>query len=425
MLDVGCWMLNSPMLPRLTSLFGLAALIAIAWALSNNRRLFPWRTVLWGVGLQFAFAIFMLKTSVGIGVFKWAQDVVKRLGDFSDQGAAMAFGPLASRDKLVAAFGEGAIVFAVSISATIILVSALSSLLYHWGVLQRIVHAMAWVMRKAMRTSGSESLAAASNIFLGQTEAALIVKPYIARMTPSEIMALMTAGMATIATGVMVVYPRFGVDAGHILIASVLSAPAALLMAKVMWPETAQSETVATASATVGRTSVNGIDALCRGTSEGVMLAINVMGMLIAFVAVVALANALLAWMQQLFGVAEPLTMQHILGWVNAPFAWLIGVPGKDCALVGQALGERIVLNEFIGYLSLSKQKDVLDPRSFTLATYALCGFANFSSIAIQIGGIGALAPERRGDLARIGLRAMIAGLLACYLTATVVGVLL
>ena len=413
------------MIPRLTSLFGLIALIAIAWAFSKNRRLFPWRTVLWGVGLQFAFAIFMLKTDVGLGVFQWAQSVVVRLGDFSDQGAAMVFGPLASKEQLGAAFGEGTIVFAVSISATIILISALSSLLYHWGILQRVVHGMAWVMRKAMRTSGSESLAAASNIFLGQTEAALVIKPYLRHMTQSEIMALMTTGMATIATGVMVVYPRFGVDAGHILIASVIAAPASLVMSKVMWPETGQSETRASAPASVERTSVNSFDALCSGTSEGVMLAINVMGMLVAFVAVVALANALFAWMQQLLGVADPLTMQHVLGWLNAPFAWLMGVPAKDCALVGQALGERIVLNEFMGYLALSKNEAVLDPRSFTLATYALCGFANFSSIAIQIGGIGALAPERRGDLARIGLRAMCAGLLACYLTATVVGVLL
>ena len=410
---------------RLISLLGIVVLLACAWALSNNRRLFPWRTVIWGIGLQFTIAVFIFKTDIGLSIFSGIQSVVRQIGDFSDEGAKMAFGPLATGDSLAKAFGEGSIVFAVSISATIILVSALSSLFYHWGILQRVVHAMAWVMQKAMRTSGSESLAAASNIFLGQTEAALIVKPYIAHMTRSEIMALMTSGMATIATGVMVVYPKFGVDAGHILTASVLSAPAALLMAKIFFPETEKSETGAAASASVERSAVNSIDALCRGTSEGVMLAINVMGMLIAFVAVVALANALFGWMQTRVGIAQPVTLQTLLGWVNAPFAWLIGVPEKDCAAVGQCLGERIVLNEFIGYLSLSKHKDALDPRSMVLATYALCGFANFSSIAIQIGGIGALAPERRGDLAKLGLKSMIAGLLACYLTAALVGVLL
>jgi CNT family concentrative nucleoside transporter len=244
-------------------------------------------------------------------------------------------------------------------------------------------------------------------------------------MTPSEIMALMTAGMATIATGVMVVYPRFGADAGHILIASVLSAPAALLIAKVMYPETEKSQTDAAHSASVERTSVNSIDALCRGTTDGVAMAINVMAMLIAFVAVVALANALFGWVQGLFGVAQPLTLQVVLGWLNAPFAWLIGIESKDCVLVGQTFGERIVLNEFIGYLSLGEHQAEMSPRSFILATYALCGFANFASIAIQIGGIGALAPERRADLARIGFRAMIGGLLACYLTASLVGILI
>ncbi len=410
---------------RLTSLLGLLILIALAWAFSNNRSRFPWRTVIWGLGLQFAFALFILDTKIGRGVFEGIQSTVKRLGDFSDEGAKMAFGPLAGADSLAKAFGEGAFVFAISITATIILVSALSSLFYHWGILQRVVHAMAWVMQKAMRTSGSESLAAASNIFLGQTEAALLIKPYIAHMTRSEIMALMTSGMATIATGVMVVYPKLGVDAGHILTASVLSAPAALIISKIMFPETETSETGARASASVERTAVNSIDALCRGTSEGVMLAINVMGMLIAFVAVVALANSVIGWFQTLVGISHPVTLQTLLGWVNAPFAWIIGIPAKDCVVVGQSLGERVVLNEFIGYLSLSQHKDTLDPRSLTLATYALCGFANFSSIAIQIGGIGALAPERRGDLARLGLRSMFAGLLACYLTAALVGVLL
>ena len=416
------------MFPKMISLLGLVAFIAIAWVLSNNRRRFPWRTVLSGLGLQFAFALFILKTGAGLAIFGGVQGAVRRLGDFSDTGAAMAFGPLAKGEVLTHAFGtDNAYVFAVSITATIILVSALSALLYHWGILQRIVQAMAWVMRSVMGTSGSESLAAASNIFLGQTEAALLVKPYIPKMTASEIMALMATGMATIATGVMVVYPKLGLDAGHILTASVLSAPAALLISKIMFPEVDRSETAAGAPMKVEKTDANSLDSLCRGTSEGVMLAINVMGMLIAFVALVALANAVCGAAQGAFGVApeKQITLQNLLGWVNAPIAWLMGVPWKDCTVVGQALGERIVLNEFIGYISLSKNIATLDPRSVTIATYALCGFANFASIAIQIGGIGAMAPTRRGDLARLGFRAMIAGLLACYITATIAGILL
>lgn len=409
---------------RLISLLGMVVLIACAWAMSNNRRAFPWRTVIWGLALQFIFALFILDTPVGVKVFEGTQRVVDHLNDYALEGAKMVFGPLASADSLGKVFGPGSGVFAITITATIIFIAALSSLLYHWGILQRVVHAMAWVMQRAMGTSGSESLAAASNIFLGQTEAALLIKPYLAHMTKSEIMCLMTVGMSTIASGVMVVYAQMGASAGHLLTASVLAAPAGMLMSKVMYPETEVSETNAASSAQVEDETTNSIDSLCRGASEGVMLSINVMGMLIAFVAVVALANGLLAWVQSLCGVAEPVTFQNILGWINAPFAWLIGIPAKDCGLVGQILGERVVLNEFIGYLTLTQHKADLDPRSFTLATYALCGFANFSSIAIQIGGIGALAPTRRSDLAALGLRSMIGGLLGCYLTATVVGVL-
>ncbi|MGZ5002747.1 MAG: NupC/NupG family nucleoside CNT transporter [Chthoniobacterales bacterium] len=411
---------------RFISALGVIVMILCAWLLSQNPKRFPWRTVLWGLSLQFAFAIFILKTPFGLAIFAAGQRIIDKLNLFAIEGARMVFGPLANGDVLKNAFGPGnSYIFAVFISATIIVISALSALFYHWGILQRVVHAMAWVMRKAMRTSGSESLGAASNIFLGQTEAALVIRPYIPRMTMSELMALMTTGMATIASGVMIVYAQMGVDAGHLLTASVLSAPAGLLIAKIMFPETEVSETRSTASAEVKRTTVNSIDALCRGAGEGVALAINVIGMLIAFVATVALANYIFSAVQRWGGVANPITIQNVLGYVNWPFAYMLGVPLNDCQLVGQVLGERIVLNEFIGYFSLTQQKAQLDPRSFILATYALCGFANFSSIAIQIGGIGALAPDRRGDLARLGMRAMVGGLLACYLTATVVGVLI
>ena len=400
-------------------------MIGLAWACSTNRRRFPWRTVLAGLALQFLFALFILRTAVGEEIFQAAQNAFTKLLECAAQGADLVFGPLAREKLLTEKLGPGnGFVFVVTVSATIILVSALSSFLYHYGILQRIVRAVAWVMQRLMRTSGSESLAAAANIFMGQTEAPLVIKPYLKRMTQSELLALMIGGMASIAGGVLAAYVGFGISAGHLLTASVMSAPAALMMAKVMLPETEVSDTAAGASARVPRETHNGIEALCCGASEGLTLSLNVMAMLIAFVAVVALANLLLGWVQSWFNIADPVKLQTIFGWANAPCAWLMGVPARDCAVVGQILGERIVLNEFMGYLSLGGQVDKLDPRSVTLATYALCGFANFSSIAIQIGGIGALVPERRKDLAQLGLRAMVGGLLSCYLTATVVGIL-
>jgi concentrative nucleoside transporter, CNT family len=418
------------MLPRLISLLGLVAFIAMAWLLSNNRRGFPWRTVLWGLGLQFAFALFILHTPIGAGIFEGATTMVGQLNLYALEGAKMVFGPLADSAKLDKGFGPGSGVFAVLIAATIILISALSALLYHWGVLQKVVAGMAWVMMRTMRTSGSESLAGASNIFLGQTEAALLIKPYLPKMTQSEIMALMATGFSTIATGVMVIYAGLPqISAGHIVTASVLGAPAGLLMAKVMFPETEKSETGERHHFAVKRTAANSIDALCTGASEGVMLSINVIAMLLAFVAVVALLNALVSWPQQVLGVDDPVTLQRFVGWLNAPFAWLLGVPANDCGYIGQILGERVVLNEFIAYVDLSNHVQAnpgsLSPRSITLTSYALCGFANFASIAIQIGGIGALCPERRTDLARIGLRAMLAGLLACYVMTAIVGILI
>ena len=382
---------------KLISLLGLFAMIGLAWACSLNRKRFPWRTVWTGLALQWVLALAVLKTEAGSRGFEFANAAVTRLLGFADEGAKMVFGPLANSALLTDKWGpENAFIFVVTVTATIILVSALSSVLYHYGILQRVVRGMAWVMQRAMRTSGSESLAAAANIFMGQTEAPLVVKPYLPRMTRSELLALMVPGMASIAGGVLAAYVAFGQRAGrmdmagHLITASFMSAPAALLIAKVMLPETEVSDTAAGASAKIDRESANGIDALCRGASEGMMRSINVMAMLIAFVAVVAMINFLLAYPQTEAGVANPVTLQKIFGWVNAPIAWLIGVPWKDCVTVGQIMGERIVLNEFIGYLSLSEHAAKLESRSFVLATYALCGFANFSSIAIQIGGIGA-----------------------------------
>ena len=405
-------------------LLGLVVFIALAWLISENRSRFPWRTVGGGLALQFAFGWLILRTREGAWFFAGLDRAFRRLLGFANEGVSMVFGPLANRDLLVEKWGpDNAFLFAVTITGTIVLVSALSSLLYHYGILQVIVRAVAWIMRRCMGTSGSESLAAAANIFMGQTEAPLVVKPYLATMTRSELLALMVGGMATIAGGVLAAYVSFGISAGHLLTASVMSAPAALLMAKIILPEEEVSDTADGTHRRIERETVNGIDALCHGASDGMKLAINVMAMLIAFVAVIALANYLLSLGLRGLGITEVKPLQSFLGWVNAPFAWLMGIPWQDCRVVGSILGERIVLNEFIGYLSLSKAGG-LQPQSVTIATYALCGFANFASIAIQIGGIGALAESRRQDLARLGLKAMVGGLLACYCTACIAGLL-
>ncbi len=415
----------------MTSLLGLVVFVVVAWVCSLNRKKFPWRTVLWGLGLQFTFAVLILKTPWGAAIFDFTGRAINKLIMFSNDGCQFVFGPLATDSTMQKVFPDQPLIFAVLVVGTIIIVASLSSLLYHWGILQKIVQAMAWVMRKAMHTSGSETLAAAANVFMGQTEAPLVIKPYIARMTRSELMCLMTGGMATIAGGVAAVYVKMGTDAGHpdiaghLLTASVLSAPAALLVSKIMLPETEKSETADSAPAKLERTTANSIDALCRGAGDGMMLSINVIAMLIAFIAIVALANYLVTFPQTRLGVQTPVTLQAIFGWINAPFAWLMGVPAKDCLTIGNILGERIVLNEFIGYMSLTSHTTVVAHRSFVLATYALCGFANFSSIAIQVGGIGSLVPERRGEMAKFGIRAMIGGVLASYLTATIAGILL
>jgi CNT family concentrative nucleoside transporter len=383
--------------------------------------------VLSGLALQFALALLILKTDPGKQLFSWANDAAKDVLSYAAQGTLFVFGPLADVKLLEEKLGAGnGFIFFVTVTGTIIFVSALSSLLYHYGILQKIVRGIAWLMQRLMQTSGSESLAAAANIFMGQTEAPLVIKPYLKHMTRSEILALMVGGMATIAGGVLAAYVGFGIPAGHLLTASFMSAPAALLVAKIMLPESEKSETASGAHAELERVSRNGVDALCIGASEGMTLSLNVMAMLIAFVAIVALANGLLTGIQAKLGVVHPINLQAILGAFNAPFAWLMGVPAHDCKEIGSVLGTRIVLNEFLGYQGLEALNEAhkIEPRSYTLATYALCGFANFSSIAIQIGGIGALAPERRKELAALGLRAMIGGLLACYMTASIVGLL-
>jgi CNT family concentrative nucleoside transporter len=421
---------------KLVSLFGWFVMISIAWMISLNRKSFPWRTVIWGVGLQFLLALLILKTPWGAALFEFAGKVVQKLIQFATDGTKFVFGPLADSSLLGKTFGpDNGMVFAILVTGTVVIVASLSSLLYHWGILQRVVRAIAFVMRKAMGTSGSETLSAAANVFMGQTEAPLVIRPYVPRMTRSELLTIMVCGMAHIAGGVAAVYAAMGMaagypnTAGHLLTASVLNCPAALLIAKIMLPETEQSETAGTSPATVPRTTANSIDAICRGAGDGFHLALNIIAMLIAFIAIIALANYVFAFPQTHFGfhILNPITLQNIFGWVNAPFALLMGVPIQDCLKVGQILGERIVLNEFVGYFDLTSHAKTLalDPRSFMIATYALCGFANFSSIAIQVGGIGSLAPERRSEMAKMGFRAMIGGLLAAYMTACLAGFLL
>jgi len=416
------------------NLLGWVAMLLLAWGVSYDRRHFPWRTVLWGLGLQCALAVLILKTPWGAKLFEFAGKVIQKLIQFSTEGTQFVFGPLADQTATGKVFGsDHAVVFAILICGTVVIVAALSSLFYHWGILQRVVRAIAWVMRRAMGTSGSETLSAAANIFMGQTEAPLVIRPYVPRMTRSEIMTIMVCGMAHIAGGVAAVYAAMGMQAGyqdtagHLLTASVLNCPAALLIAKILLPETEKSETAGASPATVPRTTANSIDAICRGAGDGFHLSLNICAMLIAFIAIIALANYGFGFAQAHCGVAHPVTLQNVFGWVNAPFAWLMGVPAQDCLSIGQVLGERIVLNEFVGYLDLTQHAEqwYLTPRSFMITTYALCGFANFASIAIQVGGIGSLAPERRSEMAKVGFRAMIGGLLAAYMTASLAGFLL
>ena len=412
-------------LPRLQPLVGLIVILSLAYAISANRRAIDGRTVAWGLSLQILFALLVLKTTVGQRVFQALGNLMNRLLDFAFVGSSMVFGPLGSKEVWPRIMNqvlgpEGAqwgVVFAFQVLPTIIFIAALFAILYYFGVMQLVVRVFAVVMRRVMRASGAESLNVAASIFMGQTEAPLTIRPYLPRMTESELMTVMTSGMAHISGGIMAAYILFGIEAQHLLTAVIMTAPGTLMMAKIFVPETEVPETMGTVKLEIERTDVNVIDAAGRGTSEGLALALNVGAMLISFLALIALVNALL-------GLAG-LSLQQIFGWVFAPIAWAMGVPWRDAPTIGNLLGTRMALNEFVAYAQLGPMKDALDPRSFTIATFALCGFANFSSIGIQIGGIGALAPSRRHDLARLGVRAMLAGTLANFVTATIAGFLL
>jgi CNT family concentrative nucleoside transporter len=417
---------------RLQPLCGLVLIGLIAYALSNNRRAIRLRTIAWGFGLQFLFGFVVLKTSLGQRTFEVLGEKIRQLLGFAAVGSSLVFGPLGDppvwarimQNVLGAEGAQYAVIFAFQIAPTIIFVAALFAILYYFGIMQLVVRLLAVVMNRAMGASGAESMNVAASIFMGQTEAPLTIRPYLPRMTESELMTVMTSGMAHISGGIMAAYIAFGIEPKHLLTAVIMTAPGTLMLAKIIVPETAVPETLGTVRLDVKNTDVNVIDAAGRGTGEGLHLAMNVIAMLISFVALIALTNALLGWAGGWVGIPD-LSLQRIFGVVFAPIAWSLGVAWRDAAVVGNLLGTRMVLNEFIAFAQLGPMKDTLDPRSFTVATFALCGFANFSSIGIQIGGIGALVPERQHDLARLGMRAMLAGTLANFVSACIAALLI
>jgi CNT family concentrative nucleoside transporter len=415
---------------RLVSLLGLVTMIGLAWLMSSHKQRVPWRVVGGGLLLQFAFALLILKTAFGQATFAWLGDFFQGVINSTDAGAAFLFDiyPRPGEDDLPPQYTLWRS-FAFGVLPTIVFFSSLMGILYHWGIMQRIVQACAWVMQRTLGTSGAETLSAAANIFVGQTEAPLVVRPYVNEMTLSELNVVMVGGFATIAGGVLAIFIRIGIDPGHLITASVISAPAALLIAKVMQPEVEQSKTAGSVRIDATSKSVNVLEAAAEGAATGMQLALNVAAMLLAFVAMVALIDVGIGWVGAWFGATgeSAWSLNRIFGVLFSPFAWLMGVPWAECGVAGSLLGTKMVVNEVLAYYQLADAtaQQTLSPRSVTILTYALCGFANFSSIGIQLGGIGGIAPDRRGDLAQLGLRAMLGGTLAAFMTACVAGILL
>ena len=403
---------------RLIGIAGILVLLGIALAMSNNRKAISWQLVTWGLGIQILFAIIILKTPVGAPFFGAIDIGIKNLLSFSDAGS----------DFLFKSFRYGVVEdplmnFAFRILPTLIFFSSLIAVLYHLGIMQFIVKWIARVMQKSMGTSGSETLCVSGNIFVGQTEAPLLVRPFILKMTKSELMAVMVSGFATVAGGVMAMYVSMLGDipgiAGHLLAASIMSAPAALVIAKIIYPETEASDTFGDLKIALDKKDDNIMEALSRGATNGMKLAANVAAMLVAFVAIIAMVNAIL-------GLID-LSLQQILGWIFSPLAWVMGVPWNEAGIIGSLMGEKLVLTELIAFGDLSElmTTNSISDRSAIIASYALCGFANFASVGIQLGGIGGIAPERRKDLAKLALKAMFGGALASWLTATIAGMLI
>ncbi len=407
---------------RFTGLIGLFSIVAVCYLFSSNRRAIKTRVILWGMGLQFGLAFLLLDKRTGVGtLFEKASGAVVNMLAYASEGSKFVFG-----EKLGAKSTEFGVVFAFQVLPIVIFIASLFAVLYYFGVMQFFVKGMAVVMQKVMGTSGAESTCVAASIFMGQTEAPLTIKPFLEKMTQSELFTIMTSGMAHVSGAVMGAYVLIaGVEIKHLLTAVIMTAPATIMLAKMLMPETEEPLTLGSVKVDVERPGVNVIDAAARGAGDGLHLALNIAAMLIAFLGLIALINGILGWVHGLPMLGWiPGSMQQILSLIFAPIAWALGVKWNDCATIGNLLGTRLVLNEFVAFVDLGKIKDTLDPRSFTIATYALCGFANLSSIAIQIGGIGALAPTRKSDLARFGLKAVAAGTMANFMSACIAGML-
>src|SRR5580692_5239011 len=411
------------MMGRFTGILGILTMLSLAYAFSSNRRAIRLKTVAWGLGLQLVFAYFVLRFDAGRVLFEKAGDGVTRMLGYSYEGSEFVFGELGKRNSSLG------LIFAFQVLPTIIFIASFFALLYYLGVMQVLIRGAAWVMQRVMGASGAESLNVAASIFMGQTEAPLTIRPFLPDLTQSELMTIMTSGMAHVSGGIMAAYIAFGVEARHLLTAVIMTAPGTIMMAKMLVPETEQPKTMGTVHMENVERDSNFLAAIARGTGEGLGMAVNVGAMLVAFLALIALTNGIMGgihhWLGG-FGIAWfPTSLQQIFGWAFAPVAFIIGVPWHDCVQIGDLLGTRMVVNELVAFSKLGPMKGTLDPRSFTIATFALCGFANFSSIGMQIGGIGALAPNQKSQLAKFGIRAMLAGTMANLMSASIVGIFL
>jgi concentrative nucleoside transporter, CNT family len=407
---------------RFTGILGLLTMLGLAYIFSTNRKAIRLKTVGWGLGLQIAFAIFVLKIEFGRRLFQRAGDAVNRLLSYAFAGSQFVFGDLGKQGSHFGFY------FAFQVLPTVIFICALFAVLYHYGIMQFIIKIAAWVMTRLMGVSGAESLNVAASIFMGQTEAPQTIRPFLPDLTRSELMTVMTSGMAHVSGGIMAAYIAFGIEPKHLLSAVIMTAPGTLLMAKMLVPETGQPKTagrvVMSEEEVNQEKKENLLGAIARGTTDGLHMALNIAAMLISFLALIALLDGILGGIHGRYAWF-PVSLESILGALFAPIAWVIGIPWHDCTAIGNLLGVRMVLNELVAFSMLGPQRAVLDPRSFTIATFALCGFANFSSIGIQMGGIGALAPNQRGELAKLGLRAMLAGTMANLMSASIAGMLL
>src|ERR1700677_1086688 len=406
---------------RFTGILGLITMLGFAYAFSTNRRAINKKTVVWGLGLQIVFAIFVLKIELGRLLFQKAGDAVNRLLSYAFVGSKFVFGELGAQGSSTGFF------FAFQVLPTVIFIAAFFAVLYHYGIMQFIIKLAAKFMTRFMGASGAESLNVAASIFMGQTEAPLTIRPFLPDLTRSELMTVMTSGMAHVSGGIMAAYIAFGIEPKHLLSAVIMTAPGTLLMAKMLVPETEQPRTAGRVVMPEGEEKTekeeNLLGAVARGTTDGLHMALNIAAMLIAFLALIALTDGIMGGIHQWLAWF-PSSLEKIFGVVFAPVAWVIGVPWRDCGVIGTLLGTRMVLNELVAFSMFGPMRAALDPRSFTIATFALCGFANLSSIGIQIGGIGALAPNRKGDLARLGIRAMLAGTMANLMSASLVGIM-